>query len=182
MRWRTVLPVAVFAALATIFAVSLIQVQFMGKDIRSLPSALLYKPAPAFDLPAPDGFEKGLKTGDLAGKVSLVNIFATWCGPCRIEHPALMQLSHDPAILLVGINYRDDPKKLKAWLDRDGNPFARIGFDPKGVATREFGITGVPETYLVDKKGVVRLRWAGAITPTVLREQILPAIEALKQE
>jgi cytochrome c biogenesis protein CcmG/thiol:disulfide interchange protein DsbE len=171
------LPVAIFIGLALLFAKGLITA-----DPSKVPSALIGKPVPSFTLPPlPKADRPGLATADLnSGKVTLVNIWASWCVPCRQEHPFLMQLAKDPSIELVGINYKDKPANALEFLKSLGNPYARIGVDDKGSAAIDWGVYGVPETFIIDGKGVIRHKKIGPISASDLEKEILPQITAAK--
>ena len=154
----------------------------LGKDPGVLPSALIDKPAPQFSLPPLQGRASALllATADLAtGKPVVVNIFASWCIPCQAEHPIVTALAKEHGVTVHAINYKDKPAAAAAWLQRLGDPYGRVGADVEGRAGIEFGIYGVPETFLIDGAGRVRLRHAGPLTDEVLRKVILPSIEAL---
>ena len=170
-----VLPVTVFAAVAVYFYIGL------GRDSRTIPSALIDKAAPAFDLPPVSADRKGFKSADLKGQVSLVNVFASWCGPCRLEHPLLMRLAEDEAVTIYGINYKDKPADAIAWLDQLGDPYARIGGDLSGRVGIDWGVYGVPETYIVDKEGRIRFKQVGPVNAELLEKTILPMIEDLRR-
>ena len=131
---------------------------FRGGD--DLPSALLDKPVPEFALAPVLGREEGLSTQDLIGHVSLVNVFASWCVPCRAEHPLFMELSATGEVPLYGINYKDPPDQARAWLDELGDPYARIGADINGRAGIEWGVYGVPETYVIAPDGTIAPCWS----------------------
>ena len=176
MRPLTVIPIAVFAAIAVVFGVYLWQVGPGGKDISQLPSAMIDKPAPQFDLPPIAGRPDGLKTADLKGKVSLVNVWASWCPPCRIEHPILMTLAKE-GVTIYGINYKDKPKDADRFLRELGNPFARIGADLKGRASIDWGVYGYPETFIVDASGHIRYRHVGPINPGQVDSIIRPLLK-----
>ena len=183
IRWLTLLPVAVFIALGAVFAMRL-----NTGDTSKLPSALILKPVPVFDLPPLDAIARNgepvpgfsdtkLKTG----KVTLVNFFASWCPPCREEHPQLLQLANDGRIQLFGVNYKDEPDNARRFLQTAGNPFAAIGTDRSGRVAIDWGFYGAPETFIVRGDGTIAYKQIGAITPKVLSETILPQIEqALK--
>lgn len=163
-RWLFLLPVLVFAALAGVFAARLLS----GDDPQTLPSALLDKPVPAFDLPpiAARPADSGLASADLeGGGVKLVNVFASWCVPCRIEHPVLTALAEEEGITVHGINYKDDPNDVATWLDELGDPFARVGVDDSGRTAIEWGVYGVPETFVVDNEGRIIYRHVGPVQP-----------------
>ncbi|MEE9140869.1 MAG: DsbE family thiol:disulfide interchange protein [Alphaproteobacteria bacterium] len=179
MRLRFILPAVIFLGLAVVFAVGL------TLDPGTLPSALIDKPAPEFDLPPIAGrtenAKPGFKTADLMGQVSLVNVFASWCIPCRAEHPILMRLAEEQVVPLFGINYKDKPEDATRWLAELGDPYTRIGADLDGRVGIEWGVYGVPETYIVDREGRVRYRHVSPITPKDLENKILPIIEGLRQ-
>jgi cytochrome c biogenesis protein CcmG/thiol:disulfide interchange protein DsbE len=120
-----------------------------------------------------------LKTADLHGQVALVNVFASWCVPCRVEHPILMRLAEKDGVQIYGINYKDDAVAARRWLDQLGNPFARIGVDGNGRAAIEWGVTGVPETFVIDRDGRVRYRHVGPIQARDLDATILPLLRTL---
>ena len=167
------IPLLIFAALAAIF---LIRLETEG-DISAIPSALVGKPVPEFDLPGLDG-GPGLKRTDLIGKVTVVNVFASWCGPCRVEHPQLAALAADPRIRVVGINYKDVAENARRFLGQLGNPFAAIGVDGRGRAAIDWGVYGVPETFVVDKSGIIRSKFIGPMSPDDIEKSIKPAIES----
>ncbi len=174
-------PLAVFAIIAAAAAFYLQS----GRDPRVLPSALIDKPAPEFAAPGLE-FEgktvrRGFESASFKGRITILNFFASWCAPCLIEHPQITALSKTPGVTLVGINYKDKPADAARWLARHGNPYVRIGVDPAGEIAPEFGLYGVPETFLIDRAGRIRLKQVGPITVQVLKEKFLPAIEALKQ-
>jgi cytochrome c biogenesis protein CcmG/thiol:disulfide interchange protein DsbE len=169
------LPLAVFVALAAVF---LIRLETAGNP-EAVPSALVGKPVPEFDLPPLAGVTlPGLKGADLKGTVTLVNVFASWCGPCRIEHPQLIALAKDQRIRLVGINYKDVPANAVGFLDELGNPYTAIGVDTTGRAAIDWGVYGVPETFVVDANGIIRHKHIGPIDAGALEAAVLPAIEA----
>ena len=148
----------------------------------TLPSALLGKPVPEFALSPVLGREEGLSTQDLMGHVSLVNVFASWCVPCRAEHPLFMELSATGEVPLYGINYKDQPEQARAWLDELGDPYTRIGADIDGRAGIEWGVYGVPETYVIASDGTIAYRHVGPISQAVLQETLLPIVRDLKNQ
>ncbi len=163
-----ILPVIVFAVLAGVMFLRLRS----GADPSALPSAMIGKPAPSFDLPAVPGLAKdgapvpGLSSADLKGGVTVLNVFASWCAPCQVEHPMLMRLAREPGIRLVGIDYKEpDPAAGKKFLDRHGVPFAAVGADADGRAAIDFGVYGVPETFIIGPDGVIRDKIVGIVTP-----------------
>lgn len=176
-------PVIVFAALAIVFGFSL-----KSGDPSRLPSALIDKPVPTFDFPALEGLVrngqplKGVAPADLAkGDVTVVNFFASWCGPCVQEHPMLVELGRR-GVKLVGINYKDPVPGGRRFLGRYGNPFAAVGTDASGRGAIEWGVYGMPETFVIDGKGRIAFKYVGPITPKVLEEQMMPAVEKARGE
>ncbi len=165
MRLLTLLPVAVFLGLA------LLLWKGLSGDPSYLPSTLINKPTPAFALEPVAGLNvPGLSDTDLKqGKVTVVNIWASWCGPCRTEHPILMELANRSDIVLVGINNKDDAANAARFLGALGQPFAAIGADPTGRTTIDWGGYGVPETFIVDGKGIIRFKHVGPLSPEDLQ-------------
>ena len=176
-RLLYLLPLVLFFVVAAHFGVRLVQVE--DRPPNELPSALIDKPAPDFALLPLKEDKPGLATADLRGEVRLVNVFASWCGPCRVEHPLLMRLSEE-GVPVVAINYKDKPEDAKAWLARFGDPYRAIGVDPTGRTAIDWGVYGVPETFVVDKEGRIRLRHVGPIMPRDLEETIMPLIRSLR--
>lgn len=172
-------PAIAFAAIAGAFLWGLDP----ERDPREIPSALIDEPIPEFALPALAGVRiPGFSSADLhSGQVALVNVFASWCLPCRAEHPVLMRLAKDRVVPIYGINYKDKPADAAAWLAELGNPYVGIGADENGRVAIDWGIYGVPETFVVDQEGVIRYRQVGPIFPQVLDEKILPLILALRE-
>ena len=170
MSRRTLLPILVVLLFALIVAMFWLG---LSLDPRRLPSALLDKPVPAFDLPALRDGEPGLKADDLKGGVTLVNVFASWCVPCRIEHPLLLRLAKEKKVQVVGIAWKDTRKDAQAFLDELGNPYGRVGID--------WGVYGVPETYVVDREGRIRYKVVGPMMPEELNERVLPLVEKLQK-
>jgi cytochrome c biogenesis protein CcmG/thiol:disulfide interchange protein DsbE len=153
------------------------------RDPREVPSVLIDRPVPEFTLPPLAGMDvPGFATADLqAGQVALVNVFASWCVPCRAEHPYLMRLARDGVVPIYGINYKDKPADALAWLEELGSPYVAIGADEAGRVAIDWGIYGVPETFVIDQTGVIRYRQVGPIFPKVLEEEILPLIATLRE-
>ena len=168
-RLVAIIPVVIFAALVALFYLRL-----GSGDPSKLPSALIGKPAPALTLPPLESVAlPGLDPKDFAGRVTLINVWGSWCGPCREEHPFLTRLAADPRIRLAGINYKDTPENARRFLARYGNPFAAIGVDSSGRTAIEWGVYGVPETFLVGRDGRIAYKLVGPIT-----EQSLPTVQA----
>lgn len=153
----------------------------LKRDPSVLPSALIGKPVPEFTLPAVKGRTLGLASADLRGEVSLVNVFASWCVPCRYEHPFFMQLKKSGIVPLHGINYKDRPDDAAAWLHRWGDPYTRTGADIDGRVSIEWGVYGVPETFVIDREGRIAFKHIGPIDGEILGRTILPLIERLRK-
>ena len=169
-----IVPVLVFATLAWFLFEGL-----RGPAPGELPSTLIDKPAPVLTLPALDAKVQGFGPHELAGgRVTVVNVFASWCVPCRAEAPQLAQLGQARGVQLFGLVWKDTRAKARAFLTDVGNPYARIGYDGEGRAGIDWGVYGVPETYIIDRHGVIRERFVGPITPDSLVLDVLPAIAA----
>ena len=175
-RWLLyALPGVGFAGLATIFKGGL------KMDPRHIPSTLIGKPVPDFDLPPVKGRTMGLSNRNLSGEVSLVNVFASWCVACREEHPLLMKLAASKKLLIHGLNYKDEPDDAAQWLNTMGDPYTRTGADRDGRVAIDFGVYGVPETFIIASNGRIASKYIGAITEQALSETILPLAERLRQ-
>jgi cytochrome c biogenesis protein CcmG, thiol:disulfide interchange protein DsbE len=182
-RWPMALPLIAFAGLAALFWFRL-----GSGDPSRIPSALIGRPAPQTALPALDGLLNngsqvpGLDPSVFKGKVSIVNVWASWCVPCHDEAPLLTELSQDRRLQIVGINYKDSADNARRFLGRYGNPFGMVGVDANGRASIEWGVYGVPETFIVGRKGTIVYKLVGPLTPdnvdTVLRAEIDKALNA----
>ena len=171
------IPLAILAVLAVYFLLGL------GRDPHILPSALINTPVAEFDLPAIDGEIKGFSNTDLKGQVSLVNVFGSWCVACMQEHRFLMKLSRQNIIPVYGIDWREaDRKAGPAWLKRNGNPYTLVGDDPKSRGAIAFGVTGAPESFLIDKDGVIRFKHTGPLTDEIWTKNFLPMISELRKQ
>jgi cytochrome c biogenesis protein CcmG/thiol:disulfide interchange protein DsbE len=169
------LPLGLFLCLALIFLLRL----GSGGDPSVIPSALVGQPAPPFELPPLEGAGvPGFSRADLDGHVTVVNIFASWCGPCRVEHPQLVALAADDRIRVVGIDYKDQPANALRFLNELGNPYAAIGVDTRGRAAIDWGVYGVPETFIVDRAGVIRFKFIGPLSAEIVKGALMPVIEA----
>jgi cytochrome c biogenesis protein CcmG/thiol:disulfide interchange protein DsbE len=171
------LPLAVFALLAAYFVAGLDP----GRDPSAVPSALIDQPVPDFALEALVEGAPGLASDELGGKVVLINFFASWCVPCRIEHPLLAQLARERGIPIYGIAYKDEPDAIKFWLADLGSPYARVLVDPGSRTALDFGVYGVPETYVIDRQGRIRFRFAGPLDPATIEQTLLPLIAGLDE-
>ncbi|MCC2690540.1 MAG: protein thiol/disulfide oxidoreductase DsbE [Rhizobiaceae bacterium] len=174
-RLLVFLPLLVFGGLAAIFLMRL----GSGRDMSAIPSALIGQPAPATSLPAMPGLDlPGLESRHFAGQVTLVNVWASWCAPCRQEHPLLMELAEDRRFAVSGLNYKDQPENARRFLGSLGNPFGAIGVDQAGRAAIDWGVYGVPETFLVGKKGEILYKHVGPLTPQAVAADLMAEIEA----
>lgn len=169
-RFLLLIPAVLFAGLVWLFYVGL-----SGPPPSELPSPLVGKPAPDFTLPALSG--GGFTRAGLAsGQATIVNFWASWCAPCRVEHPLLEALAARGDIRLYGVAWKNKPKLARGFLDELGNPFAHADLDEKGRMGIDWGIAGVPETFVVDGRGIIRAHYAGPLTPEIISEVILPAL------
>jgi cytochrome c biogenesis protein CcmG/thiol:disulfide interchange protein DsbE len=173
-RWVFIAPIAAFVVLAFFLFKSL-----WAPAPSVIPSALLNRPAPRLVLPALDARSAAFTPADLAaGHVSVVNVFASWCAPCRTEGAQLETLARLPGVAVYGLTQKDKPAATRAFLDEVGNPFARIARDDDGRASIEWGVYGVPETYVVDGRGIIRLKYVGPLSDAALKRELIPAIKA----
>jgi len=179
-RWPYILPLVVILAIGAIFTKRLLDVE-RGFDPKLIPTVLLNTPLPAFDLPPLPGRGDALTSDGIKGEVSLVNIWGSWCVACLIEHPVLLSIAKSGDVPIHGIAWRDDPEKSLAWLKEHGDPYAKIGQDPNSKAIIAFGVTAAPETFVIDRQGVIRYKQTGPITPEDWQGKIKPLIEQLKK-
>jgi len=176
--WLVLLPIVIFAGLAAIFTAQLMS----GKDPATIPSVMVGKKAPRFDAkPLPDLVQDGkpvpgLSSADLSGHVTVVNVFASWCVPCRDEHPLLLRLAQDKDIRLVGLNYKDDPANALRFLGQFSNPFAAVGTDPTGRIGIDWGVYGVPETFVIAPDGTIAYKFIGPLNEQSLADTLMPQI------
>ncbi|WP_275785763.1 DsbE family thiol:disulfide interchange protein [Pararhizobium gei] len=174
-----VLPLAIFAGLAAIFWSQLDS----GRSISEIPSALIGTKAPVLDMPPLEGASfngapmPALTDAAIKGKMTLVNVWASWCIPCRDENPVILDLAKDPRLTVVGINYKDKTENALRFLGELGNPFSAVGVDPRGKAAIDWGVYGIPESYLVDANGMIVYKRVGPFDARSLREGLYPAIE-----
>jgi cytochrome c biogenesis protein CcmG/thiol:disulfide interchange protein DsbE len=177
-RWLVYLPLALFLGLAVLFLLRL-----GAGDISRVPSALIGRPAPATTLPGVTGLERdgtpvpGIDTATFKGRVSVLNVWASWCVPCHEEAPLLLKLAADSRIRVIGINYKDQPENARRFLGRYGNPFAASGVDANGRASIEWGVYGVPETFIIGRDASIAYKLIGPITPQNLEAVLKPQIE-----
>ncbi|WP_370156437.1 DsbE family thiol:disulfide interchange protein [Ferrovibrio sp.] len=168
LRRMAVVPVAVFVVLSVLLGIGL------TLKPREIPSVLIGKPAPQFGLPPVQGRSMGFSTSDLLGRRSLVNVFASWCVACRDEHPILMDIASDGSIPVYGLNYKDAPRDAEQWLDEFGDPYTRTGADITGRVAIDWGVYGVPETFVVDVDGKILHKQIGPLTRATVDSIILP--------
>jgi cytochrome c biogenesis protein CcmG, thiol:disulfide interchange protein DsbE len=173
-RWIYLLPVLLFAAVLIVFKIGL------GIDTMVLPSPLIDKPAPSFKLPPLADGQPGFSSADLKGHVSLVNTFASWCAPCRQEHPVLNALAQMKRVAIYGIDYKDRRAAAVAWIKELGDPYTRIGADNGRIAI-DWGVYGVPESFLVDSAGRIRYKHVGPLTDADVKQTILPLVAKLEK-
>ena len=172
---RYLLPLLVFVVLAGFLAIGL------KLDPREVPSPLIGKPAPAFDLPQLAAPDQRLAAKDLRGQVWLLNVWASWCVACRQEHPLLVELGKTGQVKLYGLNYKDKRDDALGWLNNYGNPYLKSVSDTEGLVGIDYGVYGVPETFVIDKQGVIRHKQIGPVTPESLRDTLLPLVAKLEQ-
>jgi cytochrome c biogenesis protein CcmG/thiol:disulfide interchange protein DsbE len=175
-RLRFLVPIAVLVALVVTFAWAL------NRDPNTIPSALIGQRVPQFALPAVQGRTLSLSSADLIGEVSLVNVFASWCVACREEHPVFMQIKAENLVPIHGLNYKDRPDDAARWLNTKGDPYTRTGSDLNGRVAIDWGVYGVPETFVITKDGHIAHKHIGAVTPKDLEETLLPLIRRLRQQ
>ncbi|MBB4123143.1 DsbE family thiol:disulfide interchange protein [Martelella radicis] len=176
-RRRSLMAAVPLLVVAVLFAVFGWQI-LAGRDPQEIPSVLIGKKAPALDLPPLQGSGlPALTDAEIEGKFTLVNVFASWCVPCRQEHPFLMELAEDPEINVVGINYKDNPDNALRFLGELGNPYAAIGVDRRGAAAIDWGVYGIPETFVVGPDGTIIFKKVGPIDSTSYAREILPVID-----
>ena len=171
---RFMAPLVIFAVLVVFFWIGL------GKDPKLLPSALLDKPAPTFNLPQLHQQNASFSPADMKGKVWVFNVWASWCAACRSEHPLFMELARKNEINLYGLNYKDRPQDAKQWLVQLGDPYVLSASDIQGDVGIDYGVYGVPETFIVDKEGVIRYKHVGPVSRADWNEKIRPLIKELE--
>jgi cytochrome c biogenesis protein CcmG, thiol:disulfide interchange protein DsbE len=173
-RLLILLPLVVFLGLGAIFLLQL----FSGRDVSEIPSALIGQPAPPTKLAPLDGAQlPGIDSALFKGKVTVLNVWASWCAPCREEHPWLLALSQDSRFELAGMNYKDKSDNAKAFLAQMGNPYAAIGVDAAGRAGIDWGVYGVPETFIIGKDGKIAFKHVGPLSEGSVEDQLMPEIE-----
>ena len=172
---RLVIPLLIFVVIAGFLFVGL------SRDPRELPSPLIGKPAPAFALMQLQAPDRKLSTADMKGQVWLLNVWASWCVSCRVEHPLLVQLAQSNVVPVIGLNYKDKVPEGLAWLAQNGDPYKLSVVDADGRVGIDWGVYGVPETFVVDKNGVIRYKHIGPVTAEALQKTILPLVRTLQK-
>jgi len=172
MRFK--LPLAIFLVLAILLAAGL------SRDPRRLPSALVGKPAPVIDLPLLEDPQRRLQTSALRGQVWLLNVWASWCAPCQEELPVLRDAARRDGVMLYGLNYKDQNEAARTMLRRLGNPYRATAVDLDGRIGIDYGVYGVPETFVIDREGMIRLRHPGPVTPDIWQNELLPLVRSLQ--
>lgn len=175
-RWLSIVPLLLLLVLAVYFAFGLTQ------DPRNIKSVLIDKPLPAIDLPAFGRTGAHITNADFAGRITLLNVFASWCITCRVEHPVLQQLARDKRVAIIGLAWKDKPGELNAWLEELGNPYAAIADDAQGRTAIDLGVTGAPETFVIDKHGRIRFKQVGAIDDFAWTTTLAPLVQRLAAE
>jgi cytochrome c biogenesis protein CcmG/thiol:disulfide interchange protein DsbE len=165
--------VGIFVALVALLAVGL------TLNPREVPSPLIGKPAPGFELPRLDAPHQTFSHKDMLGSVWILNVWASWCPPCLVEHPVISELARSGVAPVVGLNYKDAREDALPWLERHGDPYKLTVFDAAGRIGIDYGVYGVPETYVIDRKGVIRYKHIGPLTPEAARQKIVPLVQEL---
>ena len=173
---RHFLPLLIFLILVAFLGIGL------GLNPREVPSPLVGRPAPQFRLQELNQPERLFGPGDLKGKVWILNVWASWCVSCRAEHPVLNEWNRKRELILVGLNYKDDPADAQQWLEQLGDPYTLSVMDDEGRAGLDWGVYGVPESFVIDKKGVIRYKQIGPITPDVVESVLVPLLAELQGE
>lgn len=170
------LPLVIFTVMIIVFRFGL------SRDPNFLPSRLVNKTMPHFSSPSLEKNNEMIVSEQFKGKITLLNIWATWCNACQIEHPLLMDLAKDTEIQLYGLNYKDDRNNASQYLIKEGNPYQKIIYDPEGKLAIQFGVYATPESFLIDKKGLIRYRYVGPLTLELLENDLIPRIKQMKEE
>ncbi len=171
---RYLIPLGLFICLVIIFIYGL------QHDPRHVPSPLINKPAPTFNLPTLHSSDINIQLDDLKGKVSLINVWASWCVACRTEHPILVEVSKSNELNLYGLNYKDKREDALQWLEQLGNPYIESAFDESGTTGIDYGVYGVPETFVLDKDGIIRYKHIGPVDKQQLETIIMPLVKQLE--
>ena len=176
ISWKGLIPLIIFVALGVMFAVGL------TKDPRELPSQMIDHPFPGFNLPDLFDMETMIDQNYLIGQVTLVNVFGSWCVACDQEHPTLRRMAAKNEVIMLGVDWRDKVEKGRRWLARGGNPYTRVVFDADSLLAIDLGVTGAPESFIVDKHGQIRYKYVGPITDKVWQDELKPIVLVLRKE
>ena len=175
MKVKLLIPLAIFLVMAVFLGIGL------TRDPRKLPSTMIDKPAPQFTLKQVAALDKNFSPEDMKGQVWMLNVWASWCTACRVEHPLLVEISNSKIVPLIGLDYKDKPEDALKFLAQQGNPYQLSALDLEGRVGIDYGVYGVPETFIIDKNGRIRHKHVGPITPESLQKEILPIIAELKK-
>ena len=173
---RYIIPLVIFILLVIFLSIGL------QKDPKLVPSPLVGKPAPAFELPVLGSPNQTISQQQMLGKVWLLNVWASWCVACRTEHPLMNRLAEKNVVEIIGLNYKDPPANAQRWLKHLGNPYKASAMDQAGRVGIDWGVYGVPETFVIDKQGIIRYKQIGPVTESILQETIIPLVQQLKAE
>jgi len=168
--------VGIFVALVVLLGVGL------TLDPREVPSPLIGKPAPAFELPLLEAPDKTFSEKHMKGQVWILNVWASWCPPCLVEHPVVSALAKQGVVPVIGLNYKDTREDALPWLRRNGDPYRLVAYDAAGRIGIDYGVYGVPETYVIDRRGVIRYKRIGPLTPAITRDRVQPLLKELIRE
>ena len=175
MKVKLLIPLAIFLVMAVFLGIGL------TRDPRKLPSTMIDKPAPQFTLKQVSALDKNVSPEDMKGQVWMLNVWASWCTACRVEHPLLVEISNSKIVPVIGLDYKDKPEDALKFLAQQGNPYQLSALDLEGRVGIDYGVYGVPETFIIDKNGRIRHKHVGPITPESLQKEILPIIAELKK-
>jgi len=175
MKAKFLIPLLLFVVLVGFLAVGL------NLDPHEVPSPLINKPAPAFEVPQLGQANKTFSPASMKGQVWILNVWASWCVACREEHPVLVEIAKSGLVPLIGLDYKDKREEALAMLEKQGNPYLLSAFDANGRVGIDYGVYGVPETYVIDRTGVIRLKHIGPITPEILKQKIYPLVSELQK-
>lgn len=180
-RGLLLIPVVLFAGLVLVMGWLLLFAEDGRRNASIIPSALIGQPVPAFSLPPVEGASTpGFSSDDLKGQATIVNVFASWCVPCLAEHPLIAALAAE-GIPVYGLDHKDQHVNAARWLATHGNPYTAVGADVDGRVSIDWGVTGVPETFVIDPEGIIRFKWTGPLTPELVADKLRPAYEAARQ-
>jgi cytochrome c biogenesis protein CcmG, thiol:disulfide interchange protein DsbE len=175
MKVKLLIPLAIFLVMAVFLGIGL------TRDPRKLPSTMIDKPAPQFTLKQVSALDKNFSPEDMKGQVWMLNVWASWCTACRVEHPLLVEISNSRIVPVIGLDYKDKPEDALKFLSQQGNPYQLSALDLEGRVGIDYGVYGVPETFIIDKNGRIRHKHVGPITPESLEKELLPIIAELKK-